>query len=293
MPFDLRARIGLDNSPLIAGLEQSKRHVAAFGGAMRSHLGNELSNLKSQVGALFGTAALISGVRSMAAFVDQVDGVSQQLGISAMEAQRFMYVADQAGTSVQKVMRAMGKEAKEFLLTQDQINEKIREFDRLGLGIKDADLERLDRLGDKLDQIELKLKKIVAGDTATRLATIVNALLEGKGFRKSRFPIDIRALVNELLGDELWGPLAQSLGEIGKSKGGAGAPPAATTLEKAKDQLQSGISLQFDALAKVGGFNQGSAVMEFNRMRDIQTRILQKLDAIERNTKPAPTGGLP
>lgn len=278
MPFELRARIGLDNSPLIAGLEQGKRAVGNFKSSIGTALSNELSALKGTFAATFGVAAISAAIRSTVQYAGEVDNLATQLEISAVDAQRFMYVAQQTGSSVEKVMKAMGVERKDFLLTQEQINEKIREFDQLGLGIDDADIARLDAVGDKLDQINLKIKEIIASDATIGILDFIDAAISSltgdagaKGRDRANKDIDMFA-------NALKGVFSEMTSGAKKEEAQKGTSPGRrdTAVEQAKTSLNQSFARQFDSLARIGGFMANNDQQRIL----IGTQTLQAVQAI-------------
>lgn len=306
MAFELRARIGLDNSPLVAGLEQSKRHVSNFKGTISSHIGNELAGLKAQFAAAFGVAAIASGIRSVVAYADEVDGLSQQLQLSHREVERLMYVAETSGTTVQKVMRAMGHEAKEFLLTQEQINEKLKEFDEMGLGIEQ--IAALDALGDKYENIGRRLRKQGANELISLegntvglfqdVTSMIDGLMSYIGAEdETATEKAIDKMTKAMLGrdedvDEQDGHRARLQAQLDRAEREKkerddrlkGIKEEKSPLEREKTALNSSFARQFDSLARIGGFMQNTD----------QQRVevgKQTLQAVQEILKVLKTGG--
>jgi hypothetical protein len=305
MGFELRARIGLDNSPLVAGLEQTKRHIAGFKGSLSNAIAGELSAVKGQMAGLFGVAMITAAARSVVEYAGELDEFAQQWNVNTTEAQEFLYVAQQSGLGVKKVMASLGKEAKEGLLDPKQVEELRKEFQDLGLTIDESVIARFDDLGDSVDRLGLRLKKVFmeqvveGADSIEGTFSRIRDFLEfaftdglGTGERSSDLMQNLffldeddpdykAALENaERLGRKLRDKLRNRTPEMQ----GPPVPDGFFDPDKQHDVQISRlttprqmIARQFDSLARIGGFMQNTDQMQIS----IAQQQLQELKGIK------------
>ena len=110
--FDLFAKLSLDKSEYDNGLNDAEKEATSFGGKLKSGLGTAA---KIGVGAMtaLGTAAgvagtaLVNGTKETAAYGDNIDKMSQKMGISAQAYQEWDAVLQHSGTSIDSMSRGM------------------------------------------------------------------------------------------------------------------------------------------------------------------------------------------
>lgn len=140
--FDLVAKLTLDSSQYDKGLEDGETKAKGFGSKLATGLGNAAKIGATAVAAV-GTATVVAGkelykaTADVAAYGDQIDKMSQKMGISAEAYQEWDAVMRHSGTSMESLKAGMktlanavenGNEAFERLgITQEQIAEMSQE----------------------------------------------------------------------------------------------------------------------------------------------------------------------
>lgn len=110
--FELVAKLTLNSDEFKKGMEDSEQKASGFGSKLKSIVG---SGTKIAVGSLVaaGTAAvsfgsqLVSGVSSIAQFGDNIDKMSQKMGMSAQSYQEWDAVLQHSGTSIEAMKTGM------------------------------------------------------------------------------------------------------------------------------------------------------------------------------------------
>lgn len=134
--FDLMAKITLDSSEYERGLDDSEKKASNFGSNLKKGLGTAAKIGGAAIGTITaGTAALgtvmVNGAAKVASYGDNIDKMSQKMGISATAYQEWDAILQHSGTSIDGMQRAMltlsnaaekGSDAFEKLgLTQEQV----------------------------------------------------------------------------------------------------------------------------------------------------------------------------
>lgn len=134
--FDLMAKITLDSSEYEKGLDDSEKKAGSFGSNLKKGLGTAAKIGGAAIGTIAaGTAALgtamVKGAGDVASYGDNIDKMSQKMGISATAYQEWDAILQHSGTSIDGMQRAMltlsnaaeqGSDAFEKLgLTQEQV----------------------------------------------------------------------------------------------------------------------------------------------------------------------------
>lgn len=134
--FNLQAKINLDSTEYNKGLSDAGKNMESFGSKISSALGTvakvaatSMAAVTATVGA--GTAALVKGVNSVASYGDNIDKMSQKLGMSAEAYQEWDAVMQHCGTTIDSMQASMktlasaaetGNEAFEKLgISQEQL----------------------------------------------------------------------------------------------------------------------------------------------------------------------------
>lgn len=129
--FDLQAKISLNTTEYKKSLSDAEKDTSNFG----SKLKNGLENIAKVGAAAFGaiaagataaTAALVKGVSSVATYGDNIDKMSQKLGMSAEAYQEWDAVMQHSGTSIDSMQASMKTLASAVETGNDA-------FERLGL----------------------------------------------------------------------------------------------------------------------------------------------------------------
>lgn len=110
--FDLMAKLSLDSSEYEAGLGGAEKQAQGFGSKVKSFLGTA-----GKVGAAAltavatGTAAVskafISGASDVASYGDNIDKMSQKMGLSAEAYQEWDAIMQHSGTSIESMQASM------------------------------------------------------------------------------------------------------------------------------------------------------------------------------------------
>ena len=180
--FDLVAKITLDTSEYEKGLDDSEKKADGFGGKLGSAV------KKGSALAVAGITAVATGATIMgkklydsanatADYGDKVDKMSQKIGISAESYQKWDYVMQRAGTSVDNLK--MG------LKTLSQQAEKNSDsFQKLGIS-----QEEVKNLSQE-DLFEKTIKGLASMEAGTERTTLATELLGRAG-------ADLGPLLNE------------------------------------------------------------------------------------------------
>lgn len=110
--FDLFAKISLDTSEYEEGLEKSEKQASNFGNKLKTGLGTAAKAGGIAIGAIAtGTAALgtamVKGAGEVASYGDNIDKMSQKMGISAQAYQEWDAILQHSGTSIDGMQRGM------------------------------------------------------------------------------------------------------------------------------------------------------------------------------------------
>ena len=134
--FDLFAKLSLDSSEFESGLTGAESTASSFGSSLSGGLASA-----ARVGAVAvaatatavaaGSAAFVNGVADVAEYADNIDKMSQKLGMSAESYQEWDFIMQHAGTTIDSMQSSMktlasaaesGNEAFEALgMTQEEI----------------------------------------------------------------------------------------------------------------------------------------------------------------------------
>lgn len=110
--FDLYAKIALDTSEYESGLEGASGKTSSFASKLKSGIGTAckvgaaaVGAVTTAVGAVSGTIA--KGVSDVAAYGDNIDKMSQKMGMSASSYQEWDAVMQHCGTSIESMQSSM------------------------------------------------------------------------------------------------------------------------------------------------------------------------------------------
>lgn len=133
--FELVAKLTLDSSEYDSGLDDSQEKASSFGGKLTNTLSaaGKVGGLALGAVTAAGTAAVgafISGTKSVAEYGDNIDKMSQKMGISREAYQEWDAIMQHSGTSIDGMARGM--------TTLSMAVEKGDDtFEQLGLSLDD------------------------------------------------------------------------------------------------------------------------------------------------------------
>ena len=127
----LMASLGIDTSAFDKGLSDSEKKANDFGGSLKNGLAVGGKAAVAGITALTtatvaGGTALVKGVNSVASYADEIDKMSQKMGISAEAYQEWDAVLQHSGTSINSM--AMGMQT-----LQKNAVDSADKFEALGL----------------------------------------------------------------------------------------------------------------------------------------------------------------
>ena len=178
--FDLSAKIALDTNEYKTGLESASSETNNFGTKLKGTLGTAskvavgvITAVTSAVVAL--SAEMRKGIQETAEYGDNIDKMSQKMGLSAQSYQEWDFVLQHAGTSIDSMKASM----KTLANAAENNNEA---FTRLGITQEElATLSQEDlfaRTIEALQNVEdVTERTYLAGKTLGRGATELGALL--------------------------------------------------------------------------------------------------------------------
>lgn len=110
--LDLVAKITLDASEYDKGLDASKSKAASFGSALKTGIGTAAKVGVAAItavgtAAVGASAAFVKGTSSLAEYGDNIDKMSQKMGISAQGYQEWEAVMQHSGTSMETLRAGM------------------------------------------------------------------------------------------------------------------------------------------------------------------------------------------
>ena len=186
--FDLFAKISLDTSEYDKGLDDAEGKASKFGSAFSSAGKAVGAGFKAAVGvgvaavgaATAFTGAMVSGAKETAAYGDNIDKMSQKLGMSAEAYQEWDAVMQHSGTTIDSMARGMTTLAKAAETDSDA-------FAQLGISQEElASMSQEDlfaRTIEGLQQMEQGTERTVLaqkllGGSAKELGALLNTSAE-------------------------------------------------------------------------------------------------------------------
>lgn len=122
-----------------------------------------------------GTAALKKGIQETAAYGDNVDKMSQKLGLSTDAYQKWDYVLNLAGTDMQSMTTGLKTLTNQFQAAKDGNQSSIKAFEQLGISMEDAaNMSREDLFG-------AAIKGLQGMSDSTERAALANKLFGKSG----------------------------------------------------------------------------------------------------------------
>lgn len=180
--FGLVAKITLDTSEYEKGLDDSEKKADSFGSKLGSAVSKGSKLAVAGISAVATGATImgkkfIDGINSTAQYGDNVDKMSQKIGISAESYQKWDYVMQRAGTSVDNLKMGMKTLSKQAEANSDSFQK---------LGISQEEVKNL----SQEDLFEKTIKGLASMEAGTERTTLATELLGKAG-------ADLGPLLNE------------------------------------------------------------------------------------------------
>ena len=176
--FDLVATLTLDATSYEQGLTDAEKKGKSFGERASGFLKGGVAVVTGMTTAVAGlSAAFVSGANKTAQYGDNVDKMSQKIGISAEAYQKWDYVMQRAGTSVDNLKMGMKT------LSQ-QVEQNSEDFQKLGIS-----QEEVANLSQE-ELFEKTIKGLANMEEGTERAVLASKLLGRAG-------VDLGPLLNE------------------------------------------------------------------------------------------------
>ena len=178
--FEIGAKLGLDSKAFTNGLSSASKAATSFAGGLKTTLSTAskigvaaLGTVTASAGALSG--AMVKGVKEVAAYGDNIDKMSQKMGLSAQAYQEWDAIMQHSGASIE-TLRAGMKTLANAVETGNEAFER--------LGITQEELQTLNseqlfaRTISALQSVENTTERTyLAGQLLGRGATELGALL--------------------------------------------------------------------------------------------------------------------
>ena len=174
--FELFAKLMLDSSEYDEGLEEAKTKASGFGGAVKTAAKVGVAAFAAVGGAAIGAGtALVKGTGAVAEYGDNIDKMSQKMGLSAEAYQEWDAVMQHSGTSMEAMKASM-----KTLANAAETNSKA--FEQLGISQEElasmSQQDLFERTISALQNVEDETTRTyLAGKTLGRGATELGALL--------------------------------------------------------------------------------------------------------------------
>jgi len=176
--FDLVATLKLDATSYEQGLTDAEKKGKSFGERASGFLKGGVAVVTGMTTAVAGlSAAFVSGANKTAQYGDNVDKMSQKIGISAEAYQKWDYVMQRAGTSVDNLKMGMKT------LSQ-QAEQNSEDFQKLGISQEEVANLSQEQLFEKT------IKGLANMEEGTERAVLASKLLGRAG-------VDLGPLLNE------------------------------------------------------------------------------------------------
>ena len=191
--FDLQAKIGLNTADFTKGLATAGSSMKEFGGTIKSGAETITKVGVAAFGAITGaatatSAAILKGVNALTTYGDNIDKMSQKLGMSAQTYQEWDAVMQHCGTTIDSMQASMKtlasaaeteSDAFEKLgITQEQIANMSQEQ------LFSATITALQNVGNETERTYLAGKLLGRG--ATELGALLNTSAEDTEKMKQR-----------------------------------------------------------------------------------------------------------
>lgn len=140
--FDLAAKLTLDKSDYEKGLSEAEKEGSSFESAIKG-AGKTVAKAGAAIAGVGGT--LFAFANNAAGNADQIDKMSQKLGLSAKAYQEWDYVLQISGSDINSMSTGLKTLTNKFDDAKNGTASSIETFERLGLKMEDIqDLSRED-----------------------------------------------------------------------------------------------------------------------------------------------------
>lgn len=187
--FDLVAKITLDSSEYEEGLNRSEKSASSFGKRLKGALktgGAAIGAITVATGAM--TTALVNATGNVAEYGDNIDKMSQKLGISSDAYQEWDAVLQHSGSSIDAMSRGM-------VTLQKNAVDNAEAFEALGISqeqlatmsteeLFSATITGLQEMGEGAERTALASKLL--GGSAKELGPLLNTSAEDTAAMKNR-----------------------------------------------------------------------------------------------------------
>ena len=136
--FDLFASLSLDDSNFTEGLNKAEKSASGFGKTLSTGLkvgGAAVAAVGAATVAM--TGAVVKGAGEVAAYGDNVDKMSQKLGLSAEAYQEWDYVLSQAGTDINSMSTGLKTLTNKIDDAKNGSADATAMFEKLGISLDD------------------------------------------------------------------------------------------------------------------------------------------------------------
>ena len=142
--FDIAAKITLNTSEYQKSLEGADKSGSSFSEKLKTGLGNAAKVGAAAVAAVgTGVFALgtkfVSGLKDVASYGDEVDKMSQKLGLSKQAYQEWDYVLGQAGVDITNMSTGLKTLTNKIDDAKNGGEEAQKQFEALGISLEDLD----------------------------------------------------------------------------------------------------------------------------------------------------------
>lgn len=226
--FELFAKLGLDTTEYDKGLDTAEKQAGGFGSKLKAGLGTAAKVGGAAIMAV-GTAAVVAGKElvkqtgEVAAYGDNIDKMSQKMGISAEAYQEWDAVMQHSGTSMESLKASM----KTMANAAEKGNEAFQK-----LGISEEEVANLSQ-EDLFDKVISGLQNMEEGTERTYIA----GQLLGRG------ATELGALLNQSAEE------TQAMKDRVHELGGVMSDEAVKAAAKYQDTLQD-MQTGFDSLKR-------------------------------------------
>lgn len=187
--FELEAKITLNSSEYEKGLNDASTKTASFGSKLSGGLATAAKVGTAAVAAI-GTAAVAAGAglvksaKETAAAGDQIDKLSQKIGISKKAYQEWDYVLSQNGTDISILQGGMKTLSSAITDAASGTDSAVQKFTNLGLSVEELQglsqedlfstvITRLQEMPESAERASMAVDLL--GRSATELAPLINS----------------------------------------------------------------------------------------------------------------------
>ena len=140
--FDLVAKITLDTSEYEKAVKDSEKEAEGFGSKLKSGLGTAAKVGGIAIGAVATAAgsaytAMVKGTKELATYGDNIDKMSQKLGLSKEAYQEWDYVLGQAGADIDSMSVGLKTLTNKLDDAKNGNKDAQAMFEKLGISMKD------------------------------------------------------------------------------------------------------------------------------------------------------------